>query len=498
MTIALVTEGTYPFHGGGVSVWCDQLIRGLPEHHFQLVAITSTGAESVSWPLPANVQLRTLPLWANVLPGWRKRSSSAAEFDQAHLRFVRAVVQPDHPQALDDFLAALKVMFTYAQKSNLNAALLSNASLERLSEAWHRASSDKVGPSRLRHVPISFADALTSTDLLEHFLRPLSFAPPLADVYHAVSNGLSALVAMAGKWAHGRPFVLTEHGIYLRERYLSYLHGPGAYPVKTLVLNFFRLLSSAAYRMADLIKPGSRYNQRWELRGGAGSQVISTVYNGINLVAFPPAAAEPELPTLSWLGRIDPIKDLHTLIRAFALVHKVVPAARLRIFGTAPRGNEAYLESCRLLTRGLNLDGCVAFEGRVENPAAAYHAGHIVVLTSISEGLPYSLIEAMATGSAVVATDVGGVAEAIGEAGLLVPPRDARAVADACLQLLGDSALRRALGQAARARVAETFTLEQCLSAYRSTYAALRAKAQSVQQEGRVSQPGRLARWQTA
>ncbi len=73
------------------------------------------------------------------------------------------------------------------------------------------------------------------------------------------------------------------------------------------------------------------------------------------------------------------------------------------------------------------------------------------MLTSISEGFPYVVIEAMASGLPVVATDVGGVAEAVGEAGVLVPPRDSAAVAAACVRLLAHPDERRALGAAARA-----------------------------------------------
>lgn len=472
MNVVLVTEGTYPFHHGGVSVWCDQLVRGLDEHRFEVVAITGSGTEQESWPLPPNItRVTTIPMWGN--PPSRRASRRSGAFDANHQRFVDALVRPDEESSGHNFLASLRAMFEYAQGADLSAALLSNTSLARLSNAWHEAARDRRAHTRLRNVGITFADVLTAADLIEHFLRPLSVPPPSADLYHAVSNGLAALAAMTGKWAHGAPFILTEHGIYLRERYLSYLHAPGTHPVKTLLLSFFRLLSSAAYATADLIKPGSNYNHRWELRNGAVADRIYTVYNGIDTAEFTIAQSEPEVPTLSWLGRIDPIKDLHTLIRAFSLVWAELPAARLRLFGSAPAGNEQYLASCQALVGDLQLSGAVSFEGRVAHPADAYHAGSIVLLTSISEGFPYSLIEAMATGKATVSTNVGGVAEAVGQTGLIVPPCDYRAVADACLTLLHDPALRQRLGQAARRRVLEHFTLEQCLSAYRDSYHGL-------------------------
>ena len=115
---------------------------------------------------------------------------------------------------------------------------------------------------------------------------------------------------------------------------------------------------------------------------------------------------------------------------------------RLRLFGSAPAGAEGYLQSCRDLAAELGLADAVGFEGRVEEIRDAYAAGSVVVLSSISEGFPYTLIEAMTCGRACVATDVGGVSEALGDTGRLVPPRDPEAMAAACLELLGDAELR--------------------------------------------------------
>ena len=111
-----------------------------------------------------------------------------------------------------------------------------------------------------------------------------------------------------------------------------------------------------------------------------------------------------------WLGRIDPLKDVETLIRSFALVREQLPTARLRIFGAATKENEPYLARCVALRDELGLQECAVFEGRADSVVEAYHAGHVVVLTSISEGFPFTLIEAMAAGKATVATDVGGIA----------------------------------------------------------------------------------------
>jgi glycosyltransferase involved in cell wall biosynthesis len=318
----------------------------------------------------------------------------------------------------------------------------------------------------------SVFDAVTAVTLLEHALRPLFRPAPEADVIHAVTNGLAVLPALAAKWTNGTPLILTEHGVYLRERYLEYGKAGYSWPVKSLMLGFLRALCTEGYRAADLITPGNRYNQRWELRLGAGPDQLRTVYNGVDPAHFPPAGPEPATPTISWAGRIDPIKDLETLIKAFALVRKQIPNARLRMFGG---GSEAYRARCERLIEGLGLAGAASFEGRVDDIRDAYTAGHVVALSSISEGFPYTLIEAMTAGRATVSTDVGGVTEAAGDTGLVVPPRDPEVMAQACLTLLRDDTLRRRLGTAARQRALEFFTVEQAIDAFQLIYADLAA-----------------------
>jgi glycosyltransferase involved in cell wall biosynthesis len=154
----------------------------------------------------------------------------------------------------------------------------------------------------------------------------------------------------------------------------------------------------------------------------------------------------------------------------FAKVREVKPETRLRIFGTASKENRGYLKVCEDLADSLGLGDSVTFEGHVESVLDAYHAGDVVLLTSISEGFPYTLIEAMAAGKATVATDVGGVREATGGAGIIVPPRDPQRMADACLIFLNDIGLRNLVGRAARERILSRFTLDHSLAVFGDLY----------------------------
>lgn len=476
MKIALVTEGTYPHGFGGVSVWCDQLVRGLDRHNFDIVALIGNGSERVRWELPPNVDaVRAIPLWGREPSGSRPSPENLSWFTGLYTRMVRALLADARcPAAQADFDEAVRGLFLYGQLEDLGAAMRAEVPVRLLQQAWaHSPIINRAGAPTI-------ADAINAVELLEHWMRPLSAPPTRADVVHCVANGLASIVALTAKWSFGTPFLLTEHGVYLRERYLGTRAAAYRWPVKVLVMSFYRRLCAMAYRNADLIAPGNQYNQRWEERLGADPNIIRTVYNGVDPAAFPAAEHEPEVPTLSWAGRIDPIKDLETAIRAFALLRQRVPAARFRIFGGPAAGREPYLQACKDLTQELGVAASVSFEGRVDNIRDAYAAGHVVVMSSISEGFPYTLIEAMTCARATVSTDVGGCGEAVADTGLVVPPRDPAAMAAACHRLLEDHQLRWEMGEAARNRALELFTVDKAIGIFNNLYAELAPPATQV------------------
>ncbi|MEV4787229.1 GT4 family glycosyltransferase PelF [Streptomyces tuirus] len=468
--VTLLTEGTYPHSHGGVSVWCDQLVQGMPDLAFDVIAVTGTGREPVVWDLPAHVsRVLSVPMWGAPPEGRPPRGRSRNQLAAAYERFLTALLDP---RAEDGFAPALYVLARAATDGTLSPFLRADRAIAILTALWNHPGL------AVREARPTLHDALTATALLEHALRPLAAPAPESGVAHAVSGGVAVLPGLAALERHGVPLLLTEHGVYLRERYLGYRTAPYRWPVKAVILGFFRLLAQESYRRAALITPGNRYNRLWEEEGGADPESIRTVYNGVDPAAFPAAGPEPDSPTLSWAGRVDPIKDLETLIRAFALVRDRLPHARLRLFGGTPRGGEAYRERCEALAAELGHADAVTFEGRVDDIRDAYAAGNVVMLSSISEGFPFTLIEAMSCGRATVSTDVGGVREAVGDTGLVVPPRDPAAMAAAALELLGDPGRRGAMGEAARLRVIEQFTLRQTIDTFRSVYLELAHPAQ--------------------
>jgi polysaccharide biosynthesis protein PelF len=468
LEVCLITEGTYPFHDGGVSVWCDQLVRGMAPHEFVIDAITATGIESSSWDLPANVgAVRSIPLWGPTAP-----LRTVDKIEPADRRTIGRMLHSIMSPTPDEFLSSLEELFVIAQEGRLRECLLSEdavrLALDALSPRIPNGRSFDLLPTRP-----TIADAVASLRTLEHLLRPLEVTPPDVDLCHASSNGSGVLLAMAAKWKHRTPFLLTEHGLYLRERYIAYSPATLPHHQRAFMLGFYKQLTTAAYQMANIIAPGSEYNSYWEEANGADPSKIQLIYNGIDAPTFEAESMPPEIPTIAWVGRIDPLKDVKTMLRAFAMVREEMPEVVLRMFGGIPKGNTAYMNECLDVHEHLGLGDSARFEGRIPSIVDAYHAGHVVVSTSISEGFPYSVLEAMACGRAMIATDVGGVGEAVNGVGVLVPPRNPRAVADACLLLLRDSALRSSLAERGRTRVRKLFTLDVCIRGYQEIYSSL-------------------------
>ncbi|MFJ8229351.1 glycosyltransferase [Streptomyces sp. NPDC094448] len=266
-------------------------------------------------------------------------------------------------------------------------------------------------------------------------------------------------------------------------------------PVRALLAGFRRALAAEVYSQAALITPGDARIRRWQRKCGADPAKLRTVHPGVDADRYAAVgeAADPGDPyTLVWMGRTGPGKDLVGLLHAFADVHRREPRARLRLFARPAAGEEAgYLAHCRSLAAHLFADGGVDVLPAADSPvsfeplggdggwttAEACASGAVAVSASSVEGFPHTLVEAMLCGRATVSTDAGAVVEVIGGTGLVVPPRSPRALADACLALLGDPARTARLGAAARSRALELFTSNRNTAAFRALYLEVISRA---------------------
>jgi glycosyltransferase involved in cell wall biosynthesis len=205
---------------------------------------------------------------------------------------------------------------------------------------------------------------------------------------------------------------------------------------------------------------------------------VGVLSNGIDLTAFSNHAAErldvrrelgvgPADFVLIQVARLDTLKDHATAVRTLERVVRQRPDARLVLVGEGPE--RAALEE---LVRQRGLVEHVRFLGLRRDIPRLLAAADLCLLTSVSEGIPLTLIEAMAAGLPVVATSVGGVGEVVanGDTGLLAPAMSELCLSDAILRLAGDANLRRQMSQRGRARAAELFSEEQMLGSYRRLY----------------------------
>ena len=192
------------------------------------------------------------------------------------------------------------------------------------------------------------------------------------------------------------------------------------------------------------------------------------IYNGLDFSApIPEKRHQSGLIIVGTAARFDPVKDLPTLLRGFAMAAKRDSRLRLRLAGA---GREE--KRLRALAAALELSGRVEFCGWLEDMEAFYSTLDVVVLTSVSETFPYTLLTAARHALPVIATDVGGVNALVrgGEGGFLIRPGDAEALAAALRTLASDNTKRRTMGQALCRRGGMHFTLRQMADTQREIY----------------------------
>ena len=484
MRVLVATEGTYPFNLGGVSTWCDQLLRGLPQHEFDILAVTGPNVAEPTFPRPDNARsLRTLPIWRPPEGLHRATGHERSAFLEALeglLSFARLggletlLVTPDGRSASAVEPGAHAADVAFADGLYTLALLGSRVQLWPLFEDPSAWALVRTTLRTLTGRDVSVWEAALASQVLRATLVPVLVVPAPADIAQTIANGLAAIPAYAAARYHRIPLMLTEHGVYLRERYLAFASENDPPSIKLLRARFHRALATLIYTRADTVVSVSEFNRRWQIELGAAPERTRVIYNGVVPDAFPPASYETRAtPTVAWVGRVDPLKDLGTLIDAFDRVRRSLHGAVLRLFGPVPFGNEAYHRELLRMIERLDVRGAVRFEGALSPVYPAYHAGDVVALSSVSEAFPYVPIEAMMCGRAVVATRVGGVPEAVSGVGRLVSPRAPDELADALGEILGDEGLRRELGMRGRAVALERFTIGRMLASYDAVYTEL-------------------------
>ncbi len=469
MRICVICEGCYPFVAGGVSSWLHGLIKAMPQHEFVIWAI---GAQEKSrgkyaYEMPENVvSLRDVYL---------------DEMMSCHLK------KPRRQALSDEERDCLRRLFRCDRPDwNTVFRLFGRSAIENVSFLMSEDFLDLIEELSAQDFPyVGFTDYFYCIrSMFLPLLYLLGTEIPEADLYYSVSAGYAGVLGSMAQERTGKPFLLTEHGIYTREREEEILRTNWVPPhFKNLWIKMFYMYTRCAYQHACRVTALFHRASLIQQEIGCAADKCRVIPNG---VAYERFAAIPEKEPDGWVDigavvRLVPIKDIKTMLYAFSLVCQERKDVRLHIMGPTEEDEEYYAE-CVHLKEELGLDNAI-FTGRV-NVLEYLKKIDFVLLTSLSEGQPLAVLEGMAAGRPAVTTDVGccrelleGVDDALGTAGYCVPPMHQSAMAEAILAMCANEAERKRMGHIGQQRVAANYRHAQMLKRYEDLFLQARRDA---------------------
>jgi glycosyltransferase involved in cell wall biosynthesis len=485
--IGMLLEGTYPYVSGGVSSWVHQVIRAFPQYRFALVFIGSRREDygDMRYELPPNVvHLETHYIHGEqARPLVREMEGTPGSYEVVHaLHEGFRTRAPSLSGLLNRFMDARGT-----DGLDESSFLYSRSAWRYITEQYRSRSTD---PSfidyfwtvRMMHMPIWTLARVADT-------------LPAVRAYHTVSTGYAGFLGAMLKRRYGRPLILSEHGIYTKERKIDLFQSEWIKDnrdvmvrepaeigyLKQLWIRFFESLGRLCYDAADPIVALYEANRLRQVEDGAEPARTRNVPNGIDVARFLPArAARPAAPppVLCLVGRVVPIKDVKTFVRAMRIVVNRLPDAQGWIAGPTEE-DQTYVEECGNLVASLGLGRSVKFLGFQKMEELLPRIG-VMVLSSISEGLPLVILESYAGGVPVVATEVGSCRQliqgldaedrALGASGRVVGIADPEALAAAAIALLSNPDEWRSAQEAGIRRVERYYSQELMIGCYREIY----------------------------
>ena len=431
MRICMILEGCYPYVTGGVSSWMHQYIQAMPEHEFVLVAIGASSRDrgKFKYTLPDNVTAVEeifLDEALKLRQEKRRMSVRRRRFNRQETDTLMELIHCGRPN--------WDVLFELYQTERISALsfLMSEEFLDILTDLCHK-----------EYEYAAFSDLFhTVRSMLLPLLYIMGQEIPKADVYHSVATGYSGIFAAMGSWKYRVPCMLTEHGIYTREREEEIIRAKWVVPsFKRYWVRFFYMMSDAVYSRAAMVTSLFGNAKKTQIEMGCDPKKCVVIPNGVHYDQFCSIAPKEKngYVDIGAVLRIAPIKDVKTLIYAFYELKFRVANARLHIIG--PEDDEEYAKECRDLAEQLGVEDLV-FTGQT-NVIAYMRKLDFTVLSSISEGQPLAVLESFAAGRPCVTTDVGCCKEllggmegdTLGPAGLCVPPMHRQALCAAMEEL---------------------------------------------------------------
>ena len=465
MKICIVAEGCYPYVVGGVSGWINSMIKAFPTVDFQILAIISDRSQSgkFQYQLPDNVTEVYEAYLEDV--DWRdiRRQGARRRLDKREYAAMRSVIMGEHTE--------WEVLFELFQEDlSIDDILMGEDFFRIVEECYDKNYSQVV-----------FSDFLwTMRSIYLPLFLILHTTIPKADIYHCVATGYAGVLGSMAKHFYGAGLLISEHGIYTREREEEILKATwvnGIY--KNIWIEQFRKMSRLAYDKADVVTALFGHARQLQIELGCPMRKTRLTPNGIvvkNFEGLPgKSAEEQDYIQIGAVLRVTPIKDVKTMIRAFAFAKEKVPNLRLFIMGPTDEDAE-YAKECFELVEALEVPD-VIFTGRIQ---VRDYLGRMdfTILTSISEGQPLTILESYAAGKPVISTDVGNCRELIygeegdelGTAGILTHIMNTQEISEAMVTLAGSQPMREQMGQVGYRRGRQYYQVEQMRQKYHEIY----------------------------
>ena len=464
MRICIVAEGSYPYVMGGVSSWIQMLVKEMPEHKFIIYAIGAYEKDRgrFKYDMPKNIiEIREtfLDLYLNEKGESNKRYTITDEERIA----IKSLM------AGEDF--QWKYLIDFIDKYKFNSVsdfLMSKEFFDMAREV-----------SEGKYTNIVFNDFFwTIRSMILTLFEIMRVDIPKADIYHSVSTGYAGIIAALGKYRYGSPMILTEHGIYTREREEEIIKADwiNGY-LKDIWISYFHSISRYAYQYSDIAVSLFERNRQIQIELGCDVRKTIVIPNGVNYNNYrniDTSRKDNKSIYVGFVARIVQIKDIKTVIQGFAIATEEIKSIKLFIMGPSDE-DEEYHEECKNLVECLGLNN-VIFTGNV-NVTDYIGKMDILVLGSISEGQPLAVLEGMAAGKPHILTDVGscrelmeGINDEFGVAGIVVSVMDYEAIGHSIIKLSKDKILRANMGRNAKSRVSSLYTTESFINNYKRLY----------------------------
>jgi len=447
------------------------MIKSFPEHEFVVLSIISdrTTSGKFQYELPDNVS-EVYEAYLNDNDwGTKPKEGRRTHLSNKQHKALRSIIFNYEPEWYAIFDLFQKTAFS------IDDILMGADFLHIVQEYYDKNYSQIV-----------FSDFLwTMRSIYLPLFLVLKTKIPKADVYHCVATGYAGLLGGMAKYMYGCRLIVSEHGIYTREREEEILKASwvgGIY--KNIWIEQFRKMSKLAYDRADVVTALYEHASELQLELGCPKDKIEITPNGIDVSRF--ANLPGKLPgeendiNIGAVVRVTPIKEIKTMIRAFAFAKKEVPNLKLWIMGPTDEDSE-YARECFELVDVMEIKD-VKFTGRV-NVTDYLGRMDFTILTSISEGQPLTILESYAAKKPVIATDVGDCRELIygdifddlGAAGILCHIMNVEEIARAMIELALSKDKREKMGEIGYKRVMKNYKVEMMHEKYEEIYARLRA-----------------------